>query len=55
MKKFILSIIVLSILFFKKWEEYAIKISNWFMVGEIEYFENTADAIAWINSGEYND
>jgi len=33
----------------KKWEEYAIKISNWFMIGDIEYFENIDDAINWIN------
>ncbi|MEA3498249.1 MAG: STAS/SEC14 domain-containing protein [Campylobacterota bacterium] len=33
----------------KKWEEYAIKISNWFMIGDIEYFENMDDAIVWIN------
>ena len=34
----------------KKWEEYAIKISNWFMIGDIEYFENMDDALNWINS-----
>ena len=33
----------------KKWEEHAIKISNWFMIGDIEYFENIDDAINWIN------
>ncbi|MEA3552953.1 MAG: STAS/SEC14 domain-containing protein [Campylobacterota bacterium] len=34
----------------KKWEEYAVKISNWFMIGDIEYFENMDDALNWINS-----
>ncbi|MCK5111475.1 MAG: STAS/SEC14 domain-containing protein [Arcobacteraceae bacterium] len=34
----------------KKWEEYAIKISNWFMIGDIQYFENMDDAIVWINT-----
>lgn len=34
----------------KKWEKEAIKISNWFMIGDIEYFENMGDAIDWINT-----
>ena len=34
----------------KQWEEYAIKISNWFMIGDIEYFETMDDAINWINT-----
>ena len=34
----------------KKWEEYAIKISNWFMIGDIEYFQNMEDARNWINA-----
>ena len=34
----------------KKWEEYAIKISNWFMIGDIEYFQNMDDARDWLNS-----
>ena len=34
----------------KKWEEHAIKISNWFMIGDIEYFENMDDAKNWINT-----
>jgi len=37
----------------KKWEEYAIKISNWFMIGDIEYFENIDDAINWLDSKEF--
>jgi hypothetical protein len=33
----------------KKWEEYAIKISNWFMIGgDIIYFETIDDATQWI-------
>ncbi len=36
----------------KKWEEYAIKISNWFMIGDIKYFENMDNAIVWINAKE---
>ncbi len=34
----------------KKWEEYAIKISNWFMIGEIEYFETMDEALYWIHT-----
>lgn len=34
----------------KKWEEHAINISNWFMIGDIEYFENMDDAKNWINT-----
>ena len=34
----------------KDWEEYAIKISSWFMSGDIEYFTNMDDAIVWINT-----
>ena len=34
----------------KKWEEYAIKISSWFMIGDLEYFENMNDAIIWVNT-----
>jgi hypothetical protein len=33
----------------KKWEAYSIKISNWFMSGEMKYFENIDDAIIWLN------
>ncbi len=34
----------------KKWEEYSIKISNWFMIGDIKYFQNMDDAVVWINT-----
>lgn len=33
----------------KKWEAYSIKISNWFMSGEMKYFEDIDDAIIWLN------
>ncbi len=36
----------------KKWEAYSIKISNWFMSGEMKYFEELDDAIAWLNQKE---
>jgi len=34
----------------KQWEEYAVKISNWFMIGDLVYFENMNDALAWANT-----
>ena len=36
----------------KKWEEYSIKISNYFMISDIKYFESIDEAIVWINSKE---
>ncbi len=33
----------------RKLEDYAIKISNWFMIGDIEFFDNMKDALIWIN------
>lgn len=36
----------------KKWKEYAVKISNWFMIGNIEYFENIDEAILWLGTEE---
>ncbi len=36
----------------KKWEEYGIKISNWFMGGEMKYFEDIEKAMEWINQKE---
>ena len=36
----------------KKWEKYAIKISNWFMIGDVEFFDNINDAIDWIDKEE---
>ncbi|MCK5293328.1 MAG: STAS/SEC14 domain-containing protein [Arcobacteraceae bacterium] len=33
----------------KQWEEYSIKIANWFMITDIEYFENMKDAVNWLN------
>ncbi len=38
----------------KKWEEHAVKIANWFMIGDIEYFDNMKDAIVWINKEKSN-
>ncbi len=34
----------------KSWQEYSIKISNLFSLGEMEYFENIDDALAWLSS-----
>jgi hypothetical protein len=36
----------------KSWEAYGIKISNWFMSGEMQYFENIDEATAWLNEEE---
>ncbi len=33
----------------KSWEKYSIKISNWFMSGDMRYFEDIEDAITWLN------
>ena len=33
----------------KKWEEYMIKIGNWFMSGDVEFFNSIDDAYAWLN------
>ena len=33
----------------KSWQEYGVKISNWFSVGSMEYFENVDDALAWLS------
>ena len=32
----------------KKWQEWASKVGNWFMSGEVKYFEDTAAAINWL-------
>jgi hypothetical protein len=32
----------------KSWEEYGVKISNWFMSGELKYFEDIDSAIKWL-------
>ncbi len=32
----------------KKWLEYAAKIGNWFVSGEVKYFEDTDDALDWL-------
>ncbi|MEA2100466.1 MAG: STAS/SEC14 domain-containing protein [Campylobacterota bacterium] len=36
----------------QSWEEYGVKIGNWFMSGEIKYFESSVDAHIWINQDE---
>jgi hypothetical protein len=36
----------------KMWEEYSIKISNWFMSGEMRYFQDLDEAISWLNKEE---
>ncbi len=32
----------------KQWEEYAVKISDIFMIGDIKYFNNFQDAMNWV-------
>ena len=32
----------------KKWQEYAAKISTWFISGEVKFFENADDALNWL-------
>ncbi len=36
----------------KSWEAYGIKISNWFMSGDMKYFEDIDSAILWLNQKE---
>lgn len=38
----------------KEWESYGIKISNWFMSGEMKYFEDMESATDWLNKKEEN-
>jgi hypothetical protein len=33
----------------KKWEEVMAKVSNWFIGGEIQYFENRQDGLSWLD------
>jgi len=33
----------------KNWQEIAAKVGAWFVSGEVKYFENEEDAIAWLN------
>lgn len=33
----------------KSWEEYGVKISNWFMSGELRYFEDIENGVRWLN------
>jgi hypothetical protein len=32
----------------KKWQEYASKIGSWFVSGEVKYFEDENEALAWL-------
>lgn len=32
----------------KSWQEYGVKLSNWFMSGSMHYFENIDEAIEWL-------
>jgi len=34
----------------KSWQEYSIKLTNWFMSGQMEYFEDINEAINWLNT-----
>ncbi len=36
----------------KEWESYGIKISNWFMSGQMRYFEDMESATTWLNEKE---
>ena len=33
----------------KHWQEIAAKVGAWFVSGEVKYFENEEDALAWLN------
>ncbi|MCU7959560.1 MAG: STAS/SEC14 domain-containing protein [gamma proteobacterium symbiont of Bathyaustriella thionipta] len=33
----------------KPWEKFAAKLAHWFIGGEARYFENTEEAISWLN------
>jgi hypothetical protein len=33
----------------KRWEEYGVRISNWFMSGDLKFFDNMDDAFKWLN------
>lgn len=33
----------------KKWENYMIKVSDWFTSGEIRFFEDISDAMLWLD------
>jgi hypothetical protein len=33
----------------KHWQEIAEKVGAWFVSGEVKYFENEEDALAWLN------
>jgi hypothetical protein len=33
----------------KRWEEYGVRISNWFMSGDLKYFENMSEAFLWLS------
>lgn len=32
----------------KKWQEYTAKIGSWFISGEVKYFEDSDQALAWL-------
>ncbi len=34
----------------KHWQQIAAKVGAWFVSGEVKYFENGEDAIAWLNA-----
>jgi len=33
----------------KKWEEVMAKVSNWFISGDIQYFDNRQDGLSWLD------
>ncbi|WP_027872945.1 STAS/SEC14 domain-containing protein [Spongiibacter marinus] len=34
----------------KRWQERLSKVGGWFISGEVQYFENENEALAWLNS-----
>jgi hypothetical protein len=38
----------IAILGNKKWQEYTSKIGSWFVSGEVKYFEDESEALAWL-------
>lgn len=38
----------IALLGHKKWQELASRVSNWFISGEVKYFEDADEAMAWL-------
>lgn len=40
----------IALLGHKKWQEYAAKFGQWFISGEIKFFEDKEQALSWLNA-----